>query len=155
MPGEEWGEASVERFNGMFAFALWDARRRRLFLARDRWGSPLYWTLAGDALVFGSEISGNPATPKRGRNVSFPRLGEYFSFQNIFSDPDAVRGIRLLPPGHTMTLDVGTGVPAVAETLLGLPVQQRSVLTKRGRPKRPIESTTWYPCPGVTRQFDE
>jgi asparagine synthase (glutamine-hydrolysing) len=107
---EEWGEASVERFNGMFAFALWDARRRRLFLARDRYGiKPLYWTLAGDVLVFGSEIKAILQHPSVRRNVSFPALGEYFSFQNIFSDLTLFEGIRLLPPGHTMTLDVGTG----------------------------------------------
>src|SRR5215813_12084740 len=54
---EEWGDACVERLRGMFAFAIWDTRRRRLLLARDRMGiKPLYWTLTKNRLLFGSEI---------------------------------------------------------------------------------------------------
>src|SRR5918912_411221 len=67
---EEWGAACVERFRGMFAFAIWDARRKRLLLVRDRLGiKPLYWTVVGDRLLFGSEIKAIlasglvPATP--------------------------------------------------------------------------------------------
>src|SRR5918995_3130246 len=54
---EEWGDACVERFRGMFAFAIWDSRRQRLLLARDRMGiKPLYWTVVNGRLLFGSEI---------------------------------------------------------------------------------------------------
>src|SRR5204863_5791519 len=54
---EEWGDACVERFRGMFAFAVWDATARRLLLARDRLGiKPLYWTTTRGRLLFGSEI---------------------------------------------------------------------------------------------------
>ena len=54
---EQWGDACVERLRGMFAFAIWDARRARLLLARDRLGvKPLYWALAGNRMIFGSEI---------------------------------------------------------------------------------------------------
>ena len=54
---EQWGDACVERLRGMFAFAIWDAPRRRLLLARDRLGvKPLYWARAGSRLLFGSEI---------------------------------------------------------------------------------------------------
>src|SRR5919109_1554261 len=54
---EQWGDACVDRLRGMFAFAIWDAPKRRLLLARDRLGvKPLYWAQAGDRLLFGSEI---------------------------------------------------------------------------------------------------
>src|SRR4051812_40608267 len=54
---EQWGDACVHRFRGMFAFAVWDAPKRRLLLVRDRLGvKPLYWTMAGETLLFGSEI---------------------------------------------------------------------------------------------------
>src|SRR5918996_3199385 len=54
---EEWGDQCVHRLRGMFAFAIWDAPKRRLLLVRDRLGiKPLYWTRAGDTLLFGSEI---------------------------------------------------------------------------------------------------
>src|SRR5688572_28430341 len=54
---EQWGDACVERFRGMFAFALWDERRRRLLLVRDRVGvKPLYYSVSQDGIVFGSEI---------------------------------------------------------------------------------------------------
>jgi asparagine synthase (glutamine-hydrolysing) len=104
---EEWGEASVRRFNGMFAFAIWDQPRRRLFLARDRFGvKPLYWTVANGAVVFGSEIKSILAFPGIRRDVCYPALQEYFSFQNIFTDATLFDGIRLLPPGHTLTFDL-------------------------------------------------
>jgi len=105
---EEWGPACLDRFNGMFAFAVWDARHRQLFVARDRFGvKPLYYALADDRFLFGSEIksllaAGHP------RSVSHDALNEYFTFQNLLSDRTLFDGIRLLPAGHSLT--VGEGV---------------------------------------------
>jgi asparagine synthase (glutamine-hydrolysing) len=125
---EEWGLACVERLNGMFAFAVWDGRRRELVLVRDRFGiKPLYYALHGDRLLFGSEIksilaAGHP------RRVSPAALNEYFTFQNLLSDRTLFDGIRLLPAGHTLTagdngvrvrrywdLDLESGDPAEEE----------------------------------------
>jgi asparagine synthase (glutamine-hydrolysing) len=102
---EEWGEACLDRFNGMFAFALWDGRRDELFLARDRYGiKPLYYVQIGHAFVFGSEIKSFLEHPDFRVEVSLPHLLEYFTFQNIFSDATLFRGVNLLPPGHSMTV---------------------------------------------------
>lgn len=105
---EEWGEGCVIRFNGMFAFAIWDRARRRMFLARDRFGvKPLYWTLTGEEFVFGSEIKAILAHPRVGRDLDYSALDEYLSFQNVFSDRTLLAGIRILPPAHAMTVEIG------------------------------------------------
>jgi asparagine synthase (glutamine-hydrolysing) len=100
---EEWGPACLDRFNGMFAFAIWDRRSRRLFLARDRFGiKPLYYALQNGRLVFASEIKALLRAGIR-RAVSPEALVEYFTFQNVLSDLTLFDGVRMLPAGHTLT----------------------------------------------------
>jgi asparagine synthase (glutamine-hydrolysing) len=107
---EQWGEESVERFNGMFALAIWDRDRRELFLARDRYGvKPLYYTEAGPLLIFGSEIKSLLAHDAVRAEVSHAHLLEYFTFQNLFTDGTLFKGVRLLPPGHRVTVRAGGG----------------------------------------------
>jgi asparagine synthase (glutamine-hydrolysing) len=107
---EEWGDACVERFNGMFAFGLADHRQAtapRLLLARDRYGiKPLYYTLTTARLIFASEIKAILAHPGQHVRVNRAALSEYFTFQNVFSDLTLFDGIKLLPPGHVMAVDV-------------------------------------------------
>jgi asparagine synthase (glutamine-hydrolysing) len=112
---EEWGNACVDHFDGMFAFAIWDRNRRRLFLARDRFGvKPLYWYLRNGLFVFASEIKAILAHPRVSREVCYPALNEYFTFQNVLTDATLIDGVRLLPPGSTLTLEVGdTGEPKI------------------------------------------
>lgn len=101
---EEWGPACLDRFNGMFAFAIWDRRKRELFLARDRFGvKPLYYTEHDGRFLFASEIKSllQGGIPRR---VSPEALTEYFTFQNVLSDLTLFDGVRLLPPGHTLTI---------------------------------------------------
>jgi asparagine synthase (glutamine-hydrolysing) len=101
----EWGSSCLDRFNGMFGFAIWDARKRELFLARDRYGiKPLYYASAGDDFVFGSEIKSLLKHPGLRVSVSLPHLLEYFTFQNVFSDGTLFEGVRLLRPGHFMVV---------------------------------------------------
>ena len=101
----QWGPACVERFNGMFALAIWDRRRRELFLARDRYGiKPLYYADFGGLFLFGSEIKSLLEHPALAVRVSLPHLLEYFTFQNIFTDGTLFEGVKLLPPGHRLTL---------------------------------------------------
>jgi asparagine synthase (glutamine-hydrolysing) len=105
---EAWGPASVERLNGMFAFAIWDARRRRLFLARDRVGvKPLYYYWDGRRLIFASEIKAILSHPDVPRRLNPAALNQYFTFQNVLTDDTLFDGIRILPAGTWLTLDVG------------------------------------------------
>jgi asparagine synthase (glutamine-hydrolysing) len=101
---EQWGPDCLTRFNGMFAFAIWDQRTRTLFLARDRFGiKPLYYAQADGRFLFASEVKSllRAGVPRR---VSPEALVEYFTFQNLLSDLTLFDGVRLLPPGHTLTV---------------------------------------------------
>ena len=101
----EWGEAALDRFNGMFAFAVWDREERRLFLARDRYGiKPLYYTQQGGTFLFGSEVKAILAHPAYRTELDRRALLEYFTFQNLFTDRTLFEGIRLLPAGHWLRL---------------------------------------------------
>lgn len=95
-----WGQACVERFNGMFAFALWDRVEQKLFLARDRYGiKPLYYTLCGNTFMFASEQKAILANPDVPHEIDLEALLEYFTFQNIFTDRTLINGIRIFPAG--------------------------------------------------------
>ena len=103
---EEHGRECVKYLRGMFAFAIWDRRTRRLLIARDRLGiKPFYYHYDGNRLVFGSEIKAILAYP--GIKPEFHRgtLAEYLSFGYIPEDETMYMGIRKLLPGHT--LEVG------------------------------------------------
>lgn len=103
-----WGPRCVERFNGMFAFALYDTVARKLLLARDRFGQkPLYYRWDGDTLLFGSEIKSLLQHPAMRVDVDTAALGEYFTFQNIFSDATLFAGVKLLPRARTLMLTMG------------------------------------------------
>ena len=102
---QEWGPECIHRFNGMFAFAIWDVRKGELFLARDRYGvKPLYYYWDGTHFIFGSEIKAILAYGAVQAQICYEALSEYFTFQNIFSDLTLFEGIRLLPPGCTLKL---------------------------------------------------
>lgn len=97
---EEWGEACLDRFNGMFAFALWDARTETLFLARDRLGEkPLYYAcLANGWLLFASELKSLSLCPGLDRRLDPQAIEEFFALGYV-PDPHSIyRGVRKLPP---------------------------------------------------------
>ena len=104
----EWGAESLLRFNGMFAFAIWDRLERRLVLARDRFGvKPLYYFRDGAQLLFASEIKAILAQPGIRAAVCLPALDEYFTFQNVLSERTLFEGISILPAGHYAELKAG------------------------------------------------
>ncbi len=109
---ESWGEACVERFRGMFAFALWDRNRQQLFLARDRLGiKPLYYALLDDGtLVFGSELKSLQVHPGLLRRIDPLAVEEYFAFGYVPEPRTIYRGVYKLPPGHRLTLRRGTSM---------------------------------------------
>jgi asparagine synthase (glutamine-hydrolysing) len=103
-----WGPQCVERFNGMFAFAIWDKTRQELFLARDRYGiKPLYYTCIGSYLLFASESKAFSAHPSFLSELDAEALLEYFSFQNLFTDKTLLRGVRAFPPGCRASIPLG------------------------------------------------
>ena len=106
---QEWGIRCIEKFNGMFAFSLWDKHKNKVFLARDRFGvKPLYYTVTKtNHFVFGSEIKSILKYPDYTYGLNHKALVEYFTFQNIFTENTLYDGIKLLPSGNYIELDLG------------------------------------------------
>ena len=108
----QWGMQCVERFNGMFAFSLYDDRSKKLHLARDRYGiKPLYYAIAqsqkGDrTFLFASEVKSILAYADYGKQIDYEATLEYFTFQNIFSDRTLYRNVKLLPAGHCLGIEI-------------------------------------------------
>ena len=112
-----WGVDALRRFNGMFAFALWDRREQRLLLARDRYGvKPLYWACQGSRFAFASEQKAILAIPGFQRHLDKPALLEYFTFQNFFTDRTLLRDVSMLPAGHYAVLDLRSERPRLEST---------------------------------------
>jgi asparagine synthase (glutamine-hydrolysing) len=102
------GDQCVQALNGMFAFAIWDADRRSLFLARDRMGvKPLYYAETPEAFVFGSEIKALFASGQVAPRCRDEALAEYLVFRQVAGSNTLFEGIKSLPPGCTMTIRQG------------------------------------------------
>lgn len=112
-----WGVKGLERFNGMFGLALWDRQEQTLLLARDRYGiKPLYYSLQGQTLAFGSEQKAILAMPEFRESLDKEALLEYFTFQNIFTDKTLLNDVKLMPAGHFAVLDLKRKSPALQFT---------------------------------------
>lgn len=109
---EQWGEAVVERLRGMFAFAIWDRKRRRMFVARDRLGiKPIYHAWADGRFVCASEVKALLAFPGVPRRVRLPSLVEHLTLRYAASPDTLFEGIDKLPPGHTITIEDERATP--------------------------------------------
>ena len=106
---EEWGEACVDRFRGMFAFAVWDRNRRSLFLARDRLGiKPLHYALLNDGqLLFGSELKSLCVHDGLDRKLDPRSVEDYFALGYIPEPRTIYSGVCKLSPGHTLMVRQG------------------------------------------------
>ena len=108
---EEIGERCVDRLRGMFAFAIWDEKRERLFASRDRLGQkPFYYVQRGNEFFFASEIKGLLAFDPSLADVDAESLDQYLSLRIIASPRSMFKGIKKLPPAHVLTFDTVNGL---------------------------------------------
>ncbi|WP_048861844.1 asparagine synthase (glutamine-hydrolyzing), partial [Acidisphaera rubrifaciens] len=138
---EQWGPACLQRFSGMFAFAVWDRRRRSLFIARDRLGKkPLHygWTGRGD-LVFASELGALAHVPGLSRALDPAAVADYFAYGHVQDPATIYRDIRKLPAAHylLLTRDAPPGLPVrywdARETQVGRPDADEAAGALRAR----------------------
>ncbi|MCQ6265481.1 asparagine synthase (glutamine-hydrolyzing) [Fictibacillus sp. WQ 8-8] len=103
----EWGESCIDHFNGIFAFAIWDSQKEKLFLARDRLGvKPLFYSIAGGRLLFGSELKAILAHPDVKAELESEGLQEVFGLGPSRTPGHGVfKGVSELRPGHALTFD--------------------------------------------------
>jgi asparagine synthase (glutamine-hydrolysing) len=126
---EQWGDACVDRFRGMFAFAIWDTARRRLFLARDRLGiKPLYWARSGSRLLFGSEIKSILASGLVRPQANDAALPELLGTRYLSGTETLFKGIHRLLPGHTLVFENGS---VVVRQYWDVPTGQRDADVER------------------------
>tara|TARA_Y100001934_G_scaffold283354_1_gene402419 strand:+ start:1033 stop:2940 length:1908 start_codon:yes stop_codon:yes gene_type:complete len=106
---KKWGTNCLERLNGMFAFAIWDRPKRKLFLARDRLGEkPLfYFSLPEGGLVFASELKALLAHPASPRDLDLNAVSQFLSFGYVPGVTCIISGIKKLPPGHFLIAENG------------------------------------------------
>ena len=103
---EEFGDACVEQLDGMFALAIWDGPRERLFLARDRFGKkPLCYRAAGPDFAFASELQALRSVPGAGGEIDLEALGDYLAYMAIPAPRTIYRDVRKLPPAHVLVAD--------------------------------------------------
>jgi asparagine synthase (glutamine-hydrolysing) len=105
---EEYGDDCVQHLRGMFAFALWDRRKRRLLVARDRIGKkPLFYSATDDTLWFGSEAKSILQDPEVPRDIDAEAIDAYLQFQYVPHPRSAFKALRKLPPAHTLSWQDG------------------------------------------------
>ena len=111
-----WGEECLDRLSGMFAFAIWDGERNRLFCARDRAGEkPFYYAVVGGSFVFASELKSLLLWPGFRRELDYTALVDFLTF-GFVPDPKSIwRGAAKLPPAHALRVELGEDGPRVGE----------------------------------------
>jgi asparagine synthase (glutamine-hydrolysing) len=124
---EEVGDRVVDRLNGIFAFAIWDARQRHLLLARDPHGvKPVYYAETPDALVFASEIKALVASGRVSREIDPEAVAQYLQYQVVPPPVTIVRGVRALEPGRVL---IRNGGPSKVHTYWTPPAERAGAIT--------------------------
>lgn len=106
---EQWGEACLQHFRGMFAFALWDRNQKTLFVARDRMGiKPLFYAVLADGtFIFGSELKSLLCAPQLSRTLDPQAVEDYFAYGYIPDPKTIFKSAHKLAPGHSLTIRLG------------------------------------------------
>lgn len=119
---DHWGSGALARFNGMFALALVDSRRRTVLLARDRFGKkPLFIGQLPGSILFASELKSLLRVARDGLTLSRDALAEYFRFQYVPAPRSIFREVTKLPPASFVTIDLDTGKVSEPTTFWSLP----------------------------------
>jgi len=106
---EEYGEDCVNRFNGMFAFAIWDEKVRKLFMARDRFGKkPLYYAVFDNQFIFGSELKALLKHPSVKREISPEALSKYLAYEYVPSPLSILKNVKKLEAGSKISVANGS-----------------------------------------------
>jgi asparagine synthase (glutamine-hydrolysing) len=135
---EEYGPDCVHQLRGMFAFAIWDSRRRQLVLARDRIGvKPLYFAASADTLVFGSEIKALFGHAGLAPRLNDAALSLYLTFAATPAPDTLFAGVSKLPPGHRLIVNADTGQRTLERYWQPLP--DPDVLAKRRDPEEYVD----------------
>ncbi|MFH1229457.1 MAG: asparagine synthase (glutamine-hydrolyzing) [Candidatus Aenigmatarchaeota archaeon] len=125
---EEYGDDCIKQFNGMFAFALWDSNKKRMLLARDRFGiKPLYYYWDGKRLMFSSEIKSIIESGMK-REPNYYAVIDYLTFQHSLDDKTFFEGIKVLLPSHKLVV---TGDSVVLQRYWDLEFRDAKIDTKQ------------------------
>jgi len=107
----EWGIECLSHLNGMFSFALYDSRDRKMFLARDRAGEkPLFYSLSNGSLRFSSELKGLMADPGFTRQINLEAMDCYLAMGFVPGEQCILTGVKKLPPAHALIFDLNRGL---------------------------------------------
>jgi asparagine synthase (glutamine-hydrolysing) len=141
---EELGPACVDRLNGQFAFAVWDSRARRLFLARDHFGvNPLYFAVIDGLLLFASEIKAILQHPSAPRRVDLVGLDQVLSLPGLVSPRTMIEGIESLKSGHCLLASMAGGVEVREYWDLDYPLDPGETAEGNGRPEEHYVEGLW------------
>lgn len=111
---QKWGRSCVNKFNGMFAIALWDHQEKELFLIRDRLGiKPIYWHCSGRQLVFSSEVRALLASGIPSKTIHPDALVDYLRYQTVQTPHTIIDGVQMLTAGSILHYKPGEGTPSI------------------------------------------
>ena len=103
----EWGEKIIEKFDGMFAFAIYNLKKNSIFVGRDRYGiKPLYYSFFKKNFVFSSEVKSIKKLFHKKLELDKYAINEYFAFQNILSDRTFYKSVKLFPSGNFLKISL-------------------------------------------------